>query len=186
MRFRHSLGFTLLEILLVMVLLSVMAMAVVPNLPQKENDEAKNEAYRFFQLIQLWTEKSLLTGQTLGLRVEKDSYQLLHLSRNEWVKVEQDKNATSVTIPESLEMVLEVTGFMEEEDQLFNRDSFFDEEMFADDEDKKQKPPQVVLMGNGEIIPFTLTFLVDNKSLWLVKGNDVATFELKSLDKGEK
>lgn len=183
MKGRRSLGFTLLEILLVMVLLSVMAMVVVPTLPQKENDEAKTEAYRFFQLIQLWTEHSLLTGQTLGLRVEKDSYQLLHLYKNEWEKVEKNKTATSVKIPEGVEIELEVTGFVEEDDQLFSRDSFFDEEMFAE-EDEKPKPPQVVLMGNGEIIPFTLTFLVENKRLWLVKGNDVATFELESLDEG--
>lgn len=185
MKIRHLTGFTLLEILLVLVLLSMLAMVVVPTLPQQKNDDAKNEAQRFYQLIQLWTEQSLLTGQTLGLRVEDDNYELLRLTGNGWESIEQDRTVTSVKIPEDVEIELEVTGFIQEEDQLFERKSLFDEEMF-EEEDKKPEPPQIVLMGNGEIIPFSLFFLVDKKKLWEVKGNDVATFEIKSLDEGEE
>ncbi len=183
MKVRHPLGFTLLEILLVLVLLSVMAMVVVPNLPQNGNDEAKIEAQRFYQLIQLWTEQSLLTGETLGLRVENKSYKLLRLSSKDWEEVKKERSVTSATLSDDFKLELEVTGFVEEEDQLFKRESFFDEEMFVD-EDAKPEPPQVVLMGNGEIIPFTLIFLLDNKRLWKVTGNDVGTFEIEPLDEG--
>nr|WP_235956402.1 type II secretion system minor pseudopilin GspH [Grimontia sedimenti] len=178
-------GFTLLEILLVMVLLAISAVIVVPNLPQNKSDEAKEEAQRFFQLIQLWTEQSLLTGQTFGLNVEKDGYQLLRLTREDWEPVEQERNITSVTLPEGLVLDLEVSGFVSEEDRLFDRESLFDEEMFADEENKPPQP-QVVLMGNGEIIPFTLTIVADKKRLWQVKGNDVATFEVKNLNEDKE
>lgn len=173
----------MLEVLLVVVLMSVLAMIVVPTLPQSQNDGAKAEAQRFYQLIQLWTEQSLLTGQTLGLRVEDDSYSLLRLTSKDWEPVEKGRTVTSVTLPEDVEIELEVTGFVEEEDQLFDRDGLFDDEMFAEEDDKPE-PPQVVLMGNGEIISFSLTFLADKKRLWLVKGNDVATFEIEALGEG--
>ncbi|WP_325891146.1 type II secretion system minor pseudopilin GspH [Grimontia sp. NTOU-MAR1] len=185
MRRRRPTGFTLLEILLVMVLLAISAVIVVPNLPQNKNDDAKEEAQRFFQLIQLWTEQSLLTGQTLGLNVDKDGYQLLRLTREDWVPMEQDRKVTSVTLPEGLELDLEVSGFVAEEDRLFDRESLFDEEMFADEESKPPQP-QVLLMGNGEIIPFTLTIVADDKRLWQIKGNDVATFEVKNLNEDKE
>lgn len=178
-------GFTLLEILLVLLLLSISAVIVVPNLPNDQSDEVQGEAERFYQLVQLWTEQSLLSGQTLGLRVSDDSYQLMRLTSKDWEPVEKTRTATSVTVPEGIELDLEVSGFVAEEDRLFDRDSLFDEEMFAEEEDKP-KPPQVVLMGNGEIIPFSLTFLVDKKRLWQVKGNDVATFELIALNEGRE
>lgn len=185
MKSRRLTGFTLLEILLVLVLMSIMAVVVVPTMAPPKNEDAKLEAQRFYQLIQLWTEQSLLTGQTLGLRIEKDTYQLLRLASKDWESVELDRTTTSVTLPEGVEMELEVTGFVAEEDRLFDRGGLFDDEMFVE-EDAKPKPPQVVLMGNGEIISFSLTFMADKKRLWLVKGNDVATFEIEPLDEGRE
>lgn len=178
-------GFTLLEILLVLLLLSISAMIVVPNLPSDQRDDAKQEAERFYQLVQLWSEQALLSGQTLGLRVSDDKYDLLRLGAKEWEPAEKMRTSTEVTLPEGITLDLEVSGFVAEEDRLFDRDSLFDEEMFAEEEDKP-KPPQVVLMGNGEIIPFSLTFLVEDKGLWQVKGNDVATFELVALNEGRE
>ncbi len=42
-------GFTLLEILLVLLLLSISAVIVVPNLPNDQSDEVQGEAERFYQ-----------------------------------------------------------------------------------------------------------------------------------------
>ena len=181
----HSTGFTLLEILLVLLLLAVSAVVVVPNLPQNQSDEAKEEAQRFYQLVQLWTEQALLTGQTFGLRFDSDSYTLNQLTPKEWQPVSEGRYANAISMPEGIEMDLEVSGFVNEEDRLFDRKGLFDDELFAEEEDKP-KPPQVVLMGNGEIIPFTLTFLADDKRLWQVKGNDVATFEITALNEGKE
>ncbi|WP_429740698.1 type II secretion system minor pseudopilin GspH [Enterovibrio makurazakiensis] len=178
-------GFTLLEILLVMLLLAISAVIVVPNLPQNQSDEAKGEAQRFYQLVQLWTEQALLSGQTFGLRVNDNSYQLVRLTREDWVPVEKGRTVTEATMPEGIELDLQVTGFVAEEDRLFERTELFDDEMFAEEEEKP-KPPQVVLMGNGEIIPFSLTFLADEKRLWQVEGNDVATFKITALNEGRE
>ncbi|MDD1783584.1 type II secretion system minor pseudopilin GspH [Enterovibrio sp. ZSDZ35] len=181
MKGRRPAGFTLLEIMLVLLVLGLSAAFVVPNLPQNKSDEVKEEADRFYQLVQLWTEQALISGQTFGLRVDDDKYQLFKLTPEDWVEVDAQRTKTNVTMPEGIGLDLEVTGFVDEEDRLFDRESLFDDEMFAEEEDKP-KPPQVVLMGNGEIIPFSLTFLDGNTRLWQVKGNDVATFELKSLN----
>ena len=194
MKGRHTAGFTLLEIMLVMVLLGLVAGVVVPTLPQQSKDDAKLEAERFYQLIQLWTETAMLSGQTYGLRVDDETqYQLLKLTGNDWEAAESQRTTTKVTLPEGVELDLEVSGFQNEDDQLFSRDSMFsDEPLFEsgiglnDEEEEKIDPPQVVLMGNGEVIAFTLSFLIDGEREWFVRANDVATFELKSDREGDE
>ncbi|KXF82534.1 type II secretion system protein GspH [Enterovibrio coralii] len=175
----------MLEILLVLLVLGLSAAFVVPNLPQDKSDEVKEEASRFYQLVQLWTEQALISGQTFGLRVDDDKYQLFKLTPEDWVPVEKTRTKTDVSMPEGIGLDLEVTGFVDEEDRLFDRESLFDEDLFVEEEDKP-KPPQVVLMGNGEIIPFSLTFLDGKKRLWQVTGNDVATFEMKNLNEDKE
>ncbi|MGL5291738.1 MAG: type II secretion system minor pseudopilin GspH [Vibrionaceae bacterium] len=178
-------GFTLLEILLVIVLLSMTAVMVVPTLPQASNDEAKQEAERFYQLIQLWNEQALLLSKTMGVQVDKNRYRLLELVGNNWQEVEKKRGtATKVEIPSSVGLDLEMTA-MPIEDQLFSKESIFDEmfvEKKTEEEEKIIPPPQIVLMGSGEILPFSLTFLAEGKALWEVTGNDIGSFELKSTD----
>lgn len=193
MKGRHTAGFTLLEIMLVMVLLGLVAGVVVPTLPHQSKDDAKLEAERFYQLIQLWTETAMLSGQTYGLRVDDETqYQLLKLTGNDWEAAELQRTTTKVTLPEGVELDLEVSGFQNEDDQLFSRDSMFsDEPLFEsgiglNEEEEKIDPPQVVLMGNGEVIAFTLSFLIDGEREWFVRANDVATFELKSDREGDE
>lgn len=181
---RHNRGFTLLEILLVMVLLSLTAVVVVPTFPNKNNDDAKFEAERFYQLIQLWIEKSLVMSKTMGVRVEKDGYSLLELTGNDWAEVtKKGRTVTSVEMPDDVTMKLDVVGIEDTEDQLFSRESLFDEMVFNEEDKKKQaNPPQLVLFGNGEIFPFTMTFLANGNELWKVTGTDVGDIKLASFD----
>ena len=184
---RQAFGFTLLEILLVMVLLSLTAIVVVPTLPQKSDTEAKDEANRFYQLIQLWTEQSLIESKTMGVRVEDDRYRLMALKGNDWEYVQAKKRlATDISMPEGVELEIEVDGLGNDEDQLFSRESLFDETMFVEEEEEVIEPPQLVLMGNGEILPFTLLVLADGKEQWRVTGTDVGVFELSHFDEDKE
>ena len=179
---RHLSGFTLLEIMLVIVLLSMTAVMVVPTFPKPSNDAAKLEAERFYQLIQLWNEQSLLKSAVMGVIVERNRYFLMELAGNNWKEVNRTKRiSTSITMPEEIELEINIEG-LNDEDQLFSRESLFDDTMFADVEEKPPEPPQLVLMGNGEIFPFALTFSADNKPLWEVTGTDVGEFKLASLN----
>ncbi|WP_223825574.1 type II secretion system protein GspH [Candidatus Enterovibrio altilux] len=156
----------------------------MPNLLQNRNDEAKEEALRFYQLVKLWTEQALLTGQTFGLHFDNDHYALHELTLDNWVLVSNRRYAYAVTMPKGVELHWEVTGFVTEGNRLFNRENLFNLKLFTNEKKDKLKPksPQVILMGNGEIIPFTLTFLTNKKRLWQVTGNDIAIFELTALN----
>ncbi len=64
-------GFTLIEILLVLVLLSVSAVAVISTIPTNSKDVAKKYAQSFYQRIQLLNEEAILSGLDFGVRVDE-------------------------------------------------------------------------------------------------------------------
>ena len=176
---RHAHGFTLLEILLVLVLLSLTAIVVVPTFPKKNNDDAKTEAERFYQLIQLWNEKSLITSQVMGVRIEENNYRLMQLDGNNWkIIAKQGRVATEVEMPEDITLSVEIAGMTSNEDQLFSREDLFEDIDFNEEEQEIPDPPQLVMMGNGELIAFTLVFASNNQDLWKVTGSDIGVFEL--------
>lgn len=66
-------GFTLLEILLVLVLVSASAVAVIATFPVSVKDEAKISAQSFYQRLLLLNEEAILSGQDFGVRIDVDT-----------------------------------------------------------------------------------------------------------------
>ena len=80
-KMQKHLGFTLIEILLVLVLLSLTAVAVIATLPTSQKDLSKQYAQSFFQRLQLLNEEAVLSGKDFGLRVDEvKSLSLIHIS----------------------------------------------------------------------------------------------------------
>ncbi|USD60602.1 type II secretion system minor pseudopilin GspH [Vibrio sp. SCSIO 43140] len=155
-RKRHQGGFTLLEIMLVLVLLSVSAVAVISTLPQSQSDETKQQAQRLYQRLQLFNEEAMLAGKDFGIRVDeaKKQYVFLELKQDGWQRVSLSKIPEETTLPEALSIKLDLsTGIWGNDDRLFEPGSLFDEDMFADveKEKKQEKPPQVFILSSGEI-----------------------------------
>ncbi|MCL4116937.1 UNVERIFIED_CONTAM: hypothetical protein GTU68_036559, partial [Idotea baltica] len=155
-------GFTLIEILLVLVLLSVTAVAVISTIPTNSKDVAKKYAQSFYQRIQLLNEEAILSGLDFGVRVDekKSTYVLMTLKSDGWQETEFEKIPSSTELPEDLALTLTLGGgAWEDDDRLFNPGSLFDEDMFADlEEEKKPKPPQIYILSSAETTPFTLSF----------------------------
>ncbi|MCV6036365.1 prepilin-type N-terminal cleavage/methylation domain-containing protein, partial [Escherichia coli] len=86
---KHN-GFTLIEILLVLVLLSLTAVAVITTLPTSQKDLTKQYAQSFFQRLQLLNEEAVLSGKDFGVRVDdtKKTYTLLSLTAEGWKPLE--------------------------------------------------------------------------------------------------
>lgn len=87
-------GFTLIEILLVLVLLSVTAVAVIATIPTNSKDVAKKYAQSFYQRVQLLSEEAILSGLDFGIRIDekKSTYVLMTLKSEGWQEVEFEKN----------------------------------------------------------------------------------------------
>lgn len=162
-------GFTLIEILLVLVLLSVASVAVISTLPQKSSDEAKQQALALYHRLQLLNEEAILSGKDYGVHFDEKgaSYQLLTLDLEGWKKLSDSDLPEEVELPTGITMVLQLGGnAWKDEDRLFNPSSLFDEDMFADVEEKEKVPaPQVFIMSSGEVTPFSIAIYPQNLSV---------------------
>lgn len=166
---KNQKGFTLIEILLVLVLLSVASVAVISTLPQKSSDDAKQQAQALYHRLQLLNEEAILSGKDYGVRFDekRSSYQLLALSEDGWQKLSDDELPQSTALPDGLAMVLQLGGNVwKDEDRLFKPGSLFDEDMFSEVEDeKKVLTPQVFIMSSGELTPFSIAIYPQNLSV---------------------
>ncbi|HCH0925711.1 TPA: GspH/FimT family pseudopilin [Vibrio parahaemolyticus] len=157
---KHN-GFTLIEILLVLVLLSLTAVAVITTLPTSQKDLSKQYAQSFFQRLQLLNEEAVLSGKDFGVRVDdtKKTYTLLSLTAEGWKPLEMKQIPSKTKLEDDIALQLDLGGgAWDKDDRLFEPGSLF-EEMFADEtEEKKVKPPQVFIFSSAEVTPFALSF----------------------------
>lgn len=170
MTIKRATGFTLIEIMLVLVLLSVSAVAVIATLPDNSDDLSKKQAQRFYQRFMLLNEEAVLSGKDFGIRVDesKSTYVYLTLTPDGWQELEMDRIPAVTELDESIALQLTLGGgAWGSDDRLFEPSNLFDENMFggdtqsdnlfADEKKKKpQKPPQLFLLSSGELTPFVL------------------------------
>ncbi len=93
MKIKREVGFTLIEIMLVLVLLSLSAMAVIMSLPDNQDDQLEEEASRFYQLVQLLNEDALLNGMDYGIyfNQERQEYRFMQLMVDGWQPIEKSR-----------------------------------------------------------------------------------------------
>lgn len=162
---KHN-GFTLIEILLVLVLLSLTAVAVISTLPTSQKDLSKQYAQSFFQRLQLLNEEAVLSGKDFGVRVDdaKSTYALLSLTSEGWQPLKLKQIPSKTKLEEDITLQLELGGgAWDNDERLFKPGSLFDEDMFAEEEEEKKiEPPQVFIFSSAEVTPFTLSFFPQN------------------------
>jgi general secretion pathway protein H len=165
---RHS-GFTLLEIMLVLVLVSLASVAVISTLPVSAEDGAKKQAQALFHRVQLLNEEAMLSGRDFGLNIntEKSTYSLMSLSSDGWQALVDDQIPTQTELDEGIVLDLQLGGSdWQQDDRLFEPGSLFDEEMFAEfEEEKKLPPPQLFIMSSGEVTPFVISLYPETGSI---------------------
>ena len=178
---KRNAGFTLIEIMLVLVLLATSAVAVVSTLPNNKRDEVKEQAVRFHHLAQLLGEDAMLNGVDYGIRIEPHQYSFLILTQDGWQPLEGAKFFTNVKLEAGITANVEIGGAWKDKDRLFKSDSMFknDDIFKKSDQEQKQLPPQIVVMASGEYTPFTVSFEVDKQhQFWQVVADEVGNLVL--------
>lgn len=89
-----SLGFTLIELMVVIVMIGVLVSMVHISQGDKRARDARQEAQVMLALMQGLREKAVLEGQEYGLRLEPEAYQQMRLQGAIWQAVE-----APVTLP---------------------------------------------------------------------------------------
>ena len=162
-------GFTLLEVMLVLLLIGLAAGFVMFNaFGASKSDLLKSQAQRLQVIVDMASDFAVLNQQQLGIRFEqqKNEYYFVYLDdEDEWQRIEEDIYST-YTLPEPFTYELNLDDLpWDVEDRLFDRE-LFDENLSVSDagveigneEEKKLPPPQILIMSSGEITPFVLSF----------------------------
>ncbi|WP_371187736.1 type II secretion system minor pseudopilin GspH [Thalassotalea maritima] len=164
---RGEKGFTLLEIMMVMVVLGIMFSAVVPNIRGADpRDELEQQTHQFVQLFTLASEFALLNNVELGLRIEDNTYQFLAYDGRRWVPVPDQDMLTQVSLEQPIQLALSLDDLPIDDDAMVVEQSMFrdlEDDLFEGDlEEEKPIYPQVFILSAGDITPFKLTFIYDN------------------------
>lgn len=184
-------GFTLIEVMLVLLIMGLAAGAVVFNFSGQSNAQLlKKQTQRLEVVFNMASDYAVLNQRQLGLRVEEktNTYHFMVLDENQqWAVFDLDETFGEHEIPDTFEVKLSLSDLpWDTEDNLFSTE-VFDEELSLDndsvqigkEEDKKPEPPQIFIFSSGEITPFSLTFSYepdfanDEPAYYRLNGQDI-------------
>lgn len=107
-------GFTLLELLVVLVIVGILLSFAVLSLDlRSEKDIVVEESRRLAALMQLASEEAIVQGRELAMQLDGDSYRFLLLNnKNKWQVIEKDEVLRERKLPEGLraELVVEAVA----------------------------------------------------------------------------
>jgi general secretion pathway protein H len=103
-------GFTLIEILVVVVILGIMIAVVGPNLTRGDADRARDEADRFSVLIEAARDQAILEGRVLAFQGTETGYRFLLLADNGKLVPVPDGPLAARELPAHVHVSFEVDG----------------------------------------------------------------------------
>ena len=141
-------GFTLLEIMIVVVIVGLLASVVAPMVSKSADDLLKEEADRFVALVKLAQDESILQSRQLGLKIEPDGYSFLQQQddSDDWVFFSEGPFRQR-KLSSSTKTFLYLDGV----DVSLLENNIESE---GDDEKKKLKP-HLFILSSGEMTPFS-------------------------------
>lgn len=165
----RSRGFTLLEIMLVILIMGLVVSVVMFNtFGQSKLETLEKQAKRFQVVFAMASDFAVLNQQQLGLFVdqEQQTYQFMYLDDEQlWRLMTDDKAFEAYQLAEEFTLSLQLDGLpWLQEDSLFEEGfdgklSVSDDEVkIGDDEEKLPPPPQIYILSSGDITPFSMAF----------------------------
>lgn len=154
-------GFTLIEVMLVIVVIGMMVAAVQLNFANnKPEKKLEQEALRFAGVFNLAAEYGLLNNVELGLVIKDGSYEFVGYDGVSWTAIPDNEMLASYKMPEELTIALNFDDLEPDPEALVSRDLFEpEEESFSETEEEEKIIPQVYILSGGDITPFKASFL---------------------------
>lgn len=160
LKLRHA-GFTLMEVMLVILLMGLTAAAVTMSIGNSGPQQALDRTARqFIAATEMVLDETVLSGQFIGIVIEKTSYQFVFYKDGKWDPLDKDRLLSEKQMEPGVVMNLVLDGLPLVQDDEED-DSWFEEPLIepSADDKKKHPEPQVMLFPSGEMSAFELTFI---------------------------
>src|SRR5580658_3440376 len=161
----RSKGFTLVEILVVLVIMALVVSIAMLSIGTTGRDRQLDEETRRIQgLVDLLHERALLEGRDFGLRIEPTAYEFVVYDprRDRWSSLSQESEFRRRELPKGVSFQLELDS------QIVVIKAI--DTSFSSDE--APPGPQVAIAASGEGTPFRLTLLRDGTAAKASVGGD--------------
>ena len=195
-------GFTLIEIMLVIVIIGCAAGIVVLSIPggpsPKLGSDLSEESQQLAATIQVMSEQATQQGRTIGLHISEHGYQfmirqenapanednvtqttskaldtLLDWDHQSWQPYQSEKLRTAGEFDEQISLALTLDGLQLQDEE--NRLGRSEPQWFDTENQLAAKTPQILLLPSGEITPFSLTLQEqggDNNQFRQINGSE--------------
>lgn len=190
-------GFTLIEIMIVMVIISIIMSLAVLSINLNQSSILDDEIQRLQSLTSMASEEAVLQGEEIAVELHSNGYQFLRLLQSDdawqWSPITEDKLFRPRCFPPGLEMKLELEGEPAELKLMTCADSsvVLDEEKEEEkeestlDEDNENEIPKVFLLSSGELTPFQITLVWEEGGKVTLTGEMTGDLELNAADEDE-
>jgi general secretion pathway protein H len=168
-------GFTLLELMVVVVLIGIILTFVVRSVGDGgRRDRLQREVQRITALVELVGEEAVLKSSVIGMRFEEQGYLFMRYGDGAWEEVEGDELLKPHQIGGAMEMELLVEGY--------SVDLAREAQPIGGGEEVELKP-QVVFLPGGERTPFELALRYqDDESGYLLNVPPLGDVEQRQLE----
>lgn len=102
---RRALGFTLIEILVVLVIMGIVVASVSLSFTRDESALLHETSERLALLLQSAHDDAILTGRPIAWSEEGGTYQFWRPNKDDWAKVEGDELFRQRQLPERISML---------------------------------------------------------------------------------
>jgi len=178
-------GFSLIEILVVLVVIAFATKMVVYSLDGGAEDALEKQALRLHTTINMASEFAILNQVELGFHIDEDVFEFLVFDGEKWVTFDREQLFEPLTITEEFKLTLNLEDLAWAQENLLEQ-SNWRELMSSDDEDsllelKKLKIPQVLILSSGEISAFQLIFELQKQPepVYFIEGEFLAPVNLR-------
>jgi general secretion pathway protein H len=160
---RRTRGFTLIELMVVVLIVGLLAAATVISISITGRDtELEKESERAFSLVKYAREKAELQTREFGLYCGEGKYEFLTYDARKgyWRSVEEDESLRLRELPDGLKLRLVVEGrevVLKGADSAKKTDEQLKKEL-------KERVPHVIIYSNGDLTPFKLVMLREDPS----------------------
>lgn len=153
-------GFTLLELMVVVIIVGVITTLAVLSLGDSVARRLDEEAYRFASLIRLANDEAVLQSHEIGLEIKREGYAFHQYDDqlSQWLPM------TGNPVYRERKLTKGMTLDLRLEDQDMVLPDLNDEN---DDEEQDAAQPQILILSSGEMSPFELIFEFEDTELVL-------------------
>lgn len=157
-------GFTLIEIMVVMVIIAILVSVTLLSFPPVGDKLLKEHADRFTALVQLAQDEAILQSNELAVEITPEGYSFYQNENNSWLPLNENPFKKR-ELPSEISTKMYLDGIL------------------IDLKDREESKPQVVILSSGEMTPFIYTLGFQKQSEIELKvnanGEIEKTFSLK-------